>query len=219
MQDIEYCDSLSVNAVGLLLKDFKDSENTYTDSLSISDAVQLVSEIPKRMLSFLLIHGKIVEDIVNVCERIKPNVIQIQSNIGPKDVLQIKEQLPWLQIFKTIHVKADKQAKDHFDILNEYLGTKALRGFVLDSARGGSGETHNWNISKRIIENFPDVEFLLAGGLTSENVAEAIGLVLPFGVDVMSSVNSELRSKKDHAKICQFMLSVRQLNDVSKKKT
>jgi len=70
---------------------------------------------------------------------------------------------------------------------------------------GGTGQTAPWHLLK----NFrPAVPLILAGGLTPDNVAEAIRTVRPYGVDVASGVESN-PGKKDPDKMRRFMESVR----------
>jgi phosphoribosylanthranilate isomerase len=82
--------------------------------------------------------------------------------------------------------------------------------YLLDAfspeARGGTGEKFNWELAVEA-QKFGKPVFL-AGGLTPENVAEAVRKVRPFGVDVASGVESS-PGKKDHAKIRAFIAAVR----------
>ena len=82
--------------------------------------------------------------------------------------------------------------------------------YLLDAfspeARGGTGEKFNWVLAVEA-QKFGKPVFL-AGGLTPENVAEAVRKVRPFGVDVASGVESS-PGKKDHAKIRAFIAAVR----------
>ena len=72
---------------------------------------------------------------------------------------------------------------------------------------GGSGETFNWNLAAEAKKRF-DIPIILAGGLTPENVAEAIAKVQPHAVDVSSGVEAE-PGRKDHAKLKAFIRAVR----------
>jgi phosphoribosylanthranilate isomerase len=77
--------------------------------------------------------------------------------------------------------------------------------WLLDAAdpvrRGGTGKTVDW---QRAAAAARDRQVVLAGGLTPENVAEAIGIVRPFGVDVSSGVEAA-PGVKDFAKVARFL--------------
>jgi phosphoribosylanthranilate isomerase len=72
---------------------------------------------------------------------------------------------------------------------------------------GGTGVTHDWSLSARIAAATP-IPVILAGGLTADNVAEAVGHVRPFGVDVNSGVE-DARGVKDPAKMRAFVAAAR----------
>jgi phosphoribosylanthranilate isomerase len=86
---------------------------------------------------------------------------------------------------------------------------------VLDSVRGekfgGTGQTFSWELARQMIENHPELNVILAGGLTPENVADAVVQVQPFGVDVASGVEDS-SGKKDGAKLQAFINTVRALS-------
>ena len=93
--------------------------------------------------------------------------------------------------------------------LAEYQGRGGVRGFVLDTfselAYGGTGQVTDWGLAAEVAKSTP---ILLAGGLTPENVTEAIRTVHPYGVDVSSGVESA-PGKKDHVKVHAFLKAVR----------
>lgn len=112
------------------------------------------------------------------------------------------------------------------EMLNELNGKafKAFRGipeniigfvrtespvFLLDASvkgiYGGSGVTADWNGAAELAKTYP---LLLAGGLTPENVAEAVSRVKPWGVDVASGVESAVGAK-DAGKMSAFVKAVR----------
>ena len=96
-----------------------------------------------------------------------------------------------------------------FLALGEYQGRAGVRGFVVDSfseiGYGGTGQITDWALAA---EAAKAATILLAGGLTPENVAEAIRSVRPYGVDVSSGVES-VPGKKDPVKLRAFFDAVR----------
>jgi len=93
--------------------------------------------------------------------------------------------------------------------LAEFKGRAGVRGFVVDAfseaAYGGTGETTDWALAADVAKHAP---VLLAGGLTAENVGEAIRKVGPYGVDVSSGVEAR-PGKKDHVKVQAFIRAAR----------
>jgi phosphoribosylanthranilate isomerase len=86
------------------------------------------------------------------------------------------------------------------------------RTLLLDSGGagefGGSGRTFPWGIARKFVEANPHLRVILAGGLTPENVAEAVAIVKPFGVDVTSGVESSAGCK-DHGLLAAFITAAR----------
>ena len=97
--------------------------------------------------------------------------------------------------------------------IERYAASENAAGALLldtfhEDKLGGSGETFNWDLAvevKRIAANKP---IILAGGLTPENVADAIAKVRPYAVDVSSGVEAE-PGRKDHDKLRAFIRAVR----------
>jgi len=83
---------------------------------------------------------------------------------------------------------------------------------LLDTGRegefGGSGRTFPWHIAREFVAANPQLRVILAGGLTPENVAEAVATVRPFAVDVTSGVES-LVGRKDYGRLRAFIAAAR----------
>src|SRR4051794_11136126 len=82
------------------------------------------------------------------------------------------------------------------------LDSKTRRGF------GGTGETFDWSAGQKFVQDHPHLQVVVAGGLTVENVAEAVRMMRPFGVDVTSGIESS-PGRKDPARTRDFIRAVR----------
>jgi len=93
------------------------------------------------------------------------------------------------------------------DVPDFFTGT-----VLLDSSGagefGGSGRTFPWEIARSFIEGNPHLRVVLAGGLTPENVAEAVATVRPFGVDVTTGVETS-PGRKDYGRLRAFFAAAR----------
>jgi phosphoribosylanthranilate isomerase len=89
--------------------------------------------------------------------------------------------------------------------LAEYKGRAQVRSLLLDAfapdLHGGTGHTTNWNIAAEVAKS---MTVILAGGLTPENVAAAVGTVRPYAVDVSTGVEAS-PGQKDHEKVRAFV--------------
>ena len=121
--------------------------------------------------------------------------------------MHIREALPALKIVQVIHVTGEESIEQALQV-QEYVDY-----ILLDSGNpkaaiktlGGTGNTHNWNISRQLVQEVSTPVFL-AGGLNAGNVQEAIRMVQPFGVDICSGVRTEGKLHKQ--KLAEFKSAV-----------
>lgn len=105
------------------------------------------------------------------------------------------------RVIKAFQVK-DKDSLKH--MAQYHVGALLLDSYH-EGMRGGTGTTFDWHLAV-VAKTLGRV--ILAGGLTPENVAEAVKLVQPYGVDVAGGVERE-KGVKDHAKLKKFITEVR----------
>lgn len=132
------------------------------------------------------------------------DVIQLHGEETAELILEIRENLGYdIQIWKAARVRTPE------DI--QRVDALPVDGLVLDSfsavSHGGTGELAPWQL---ISENRPEKPFLLAGGISAENVREAAEAVNPWGVDASSSVETD--KCKDAAKIRKLVEVVKALD-------
>jgi len=191
--------SYGADAVGFLVGQIHHSR----DFVKKEKAKKIVSQLPPFCSSVLVTHYHNVNDILSLAKYIGVTTIQLHGDSKPDDIKQIKKELPYIKILKSLHV-FDQQSIEEG---RQFIGF--ADAIILDTANkktgqvGGTGITHDWDISRRIVEEY-DIPVILAGGLSPDNVEEAIKTVKPFGVDVNSGVRAE-DGLKDLAKLKSFI--------------
>lgn len=130
------------------------------------------------------------------------DVLQLHGSETPEFVRKVREEFG-LRIVKSVRVG------DGLDLvrLDEYEVDAFLFDTYVPGRAGGTGKTFDWNLAVPWARR---VRLILAGGLTPENVGEAVRRVRPYGVDVASGVERE-PGVKDHTKMQRFIANVRQM--------
>lgn len=123
--------------------------------------------------------------------------IQIHGELSDEALCSVK--LPVLKAFNV----------DDLDQLPRFRGCDAIAGYVFDAPQPGSGKTFDLTILNALPRD--NKLFLLAGGLTPDNVSHAIMRVHPDGVDVSSAVEYTGRIGKDPKKVADFVRAARGL--------
>ena len=117
------------------------------------------------------------------------NTLQLVGAVEPESVLRIRDALPGISLIKVIHVVDSRaiEAATRFFEAADALMLESKVELQDGVALGGTGVTHDWVVSRQIVEASP-LPVLLAGGLSPANVFDAIRAVEPFGVDVCSGL-------------------------------
>ncbi len=128
------------------------------------------------------------------------DIIQLHGEESENFIQQIKENFWSVQIWKAVRVRTleDIQKADKLPI------DKLVLDSFSEASHGGTGTLAPWDIIK---QNRPQKPFFLAGGISAENISEAIQSVQPFGIDVSSSVETD--KHKDIDKIKQIIQIIR----------
>jgi phosphoribosylanthranilate isomerase len=176
--------------------------NFYEKSLRrvvTADAAQIRSKLPKEVEAVGVFVNAKPADISSLRAFVRFDTAQLHGDETPEIVSRVASSLP---VIKAFRVDANFAAA----VLNRYSDVFA---FLFDAARagqyGGTGQTTDWDFARRAATAH---RIILSGGLKVENVAEAIRVVRPYGVDVASGLETK-PGKKDHAKLKEFIDEVR----------
>lgn len=171
---------------------------------------EIVASIPPGIVSCLLTSRTTAEGIIEQQRACGANALQLVDGLEEGGHEVLRRALPGVSLLQAVHVY-DDTAIAHAQALEGKVD-----GLILDTGNpnaetkvlGGTGQTHDWSISARIVEAVSTPVFL-AGGLKMHNVAEAIGTVRPFGLDLCTGVRSSDDMAIVDEKVADFMRAVR----------
>ena len=155
---------------------------------------EIAARVPPTVATFLLTCRQDADSIVEQQRRCRVNTLQLCDSVGHGVYAKLRASLPGVSIVQVVHVGGEESFDEalsvapHVDALLLDSGNQSLAVKEL----GGTGRTHDWRVSRSIVEASPAPVFL-AGGLKPENVSEAIETVRPFGLDVCSGVRADGR--------------------------
>jgi phosphoribosylanthranilate isomerase len=142
------------------------------------------------------------EVIITLVRALELTAVQMHGNESPKQVAYCEDDLP---VYKAFRIGP------RFSI-TEFRRFRRATAFLLDTAQsghfGGTGKSFDWSIATKAAQK---LRVILAGGLTPENVGEAILTVRPYAVDVASGVESR-PGVKDPGKLREFFAEVSRAN-------
>jgi len=199
-KDLDYAASFGADAVGFIVGVTHMSE----DALSIDAARRLAQATPPFINRVLVTHLTESAAIVDLAQQIAADTIQVHGLVDEETLRQVRNAWPGV-IIRAVHVDGPESIE---------LAQRAASwsdGILLDSRAadrlGGTGLVHDWAISAEIVRALGSTPCLLAGGLSSDNVKQAIELVKPFAVDLNSGVE-DCAGDKDPLALLQFFEQV-----------
>lgn len=184
-------------------------EISYEVAKSICNEVTEVTKVALSVSSDL-------DEIVDMVMYVNPDILHLcgePGEVNVKDIISLRNKLqnyerniPIMQAISVEDNSAIEFAKEYENVC-EY--------FILDTSTtlvqgvGASGKVHDWNISKSIVDTVK-IPVILAGGLSPDNVQEAIAKVKPWGVDSLTHTNRILEDGnfvKDIEKVKKFFVN------------
>ena len=164
--------------------------------LTLEWARELRNDLPPFVMPVALFVNPSAAEVSTVLERVRPGMLQFHGDESPVFCAQFG--VPWVKACRV------KPGLDLLEYLRPFSGAA---GWLLDShveEYGGVGESFDWSL----IPAERSHPLILSGGLTCENVREAVRRVRPWAVDVSSGVESA-KGIKDAARIAAFITEVR----------
>lgn len=186
LEDARFAVRCGADAIGFI---FHEESPRFISHRRAADIVQTLPEHISKIGVFVNADLKFIRDIVR---HVNLSAVQLLGQEAPDDLVN----------FETSVIKVFRVGKN-FDV--EIMKNYLVDAFLLDTMKagvfGGTGKTFDWNVALKAKEYG---RIILSGGLTPDNVEDAVRFVRPYGVDVSSGVESE-PGKKDPTKVRDFI--------------
>jgi len=197
---------MGVDHIGVLVGD-----GSFPRELSVASALEIGASVepPSRLCALFL-----SADIARVAEavrQLRPSIVHLGAApdlLGPQEVWALKRAIGTYPIMRSVPVTGPES----LGVARSYEG---IADFVLldsysanDRQIGALGVTHDWNISRQIARSLT-TPVVLAGGLGPDNVAEAIRVVRPAGVDAKTKTDKAGTHAKDLEKVRAFVTAAK----------
>lgn len=174
--------------------------------ITLSVASQLIAKVPVFVTTVLVIMPKNADEAVKMIYTARPTAVQIHNALPLAELKKIKET--GVRLIKTIPVSEHADTDMLIDLIKDLSGIAdaVLLDTAIDGKTGGTGVSHNWELSSKVVLS-AGIPVILAGGLNPSNVHEAVRSVRPYAVDTASGV--ETNGKKDDRKVIDFINNAR----------
>jgi phosphoribosylanthranilate isomerase len=172
---------------------------------------EIVKSLPESTGTFLLTAVTDPDRLIEKARACAVNTLQLWDSLPPDGYTRLRSGLPGLSIVQAIHVI------DHSAVEAAVSAARLADALVLDSSNpqvpfrweSQAGQTHDWDISREIVETV-DCPVLLAGGLSPENIEFAVRTVQPYGIDVCTGVRSD--DVLDRRKVTSLFEALRRIS-------
>jgi phosphoribosylanthranilate isomerase len=178
----------------------------HREDLSEAEAAAIIRELPADCRAIAITYQDDATEIAGFMDYLGAGIVQLHGDVSRAELARLRALRPGLGIIKSLvigrHDEAGLAAMVH------ELGP-FVDAFITDTfdpvtgATGATGRTHDWRVSRRMVEISPR-PVILAGGLTPDNVTAAIRAVAPAGVDSHTGVEDAFGRKCPH-KVRRFL--------------
>jgi phosphoribosylanthranilate isomerase len=179
------------------------------DELTPAAAAELVALLPPFVDSVMVTHLQQARPIIELIRQMGATTLQLQDGIAPQELQAIRTAQPGVKLIQAIHVGDGNAANQA--MAAAIAAEPLVDALLLDSRTadriGGTGQTHDWSVSRRIVERIGK-PVILAGGLRPENLRAALETVRPAAVDVNSGIE-DAAGAKDPVRAEAFVLICR----------
>lgn len=178
--------------------------------LSFAEVSAVFAAVPEGIMRVALTVETQIPQVLEMAEAVRPDVIHLAGPLVPPErIRELRASIPTVKIMQAIAMNGPSpiELALRYQPVCDY--------FLLDTNDpdridvGATGQTHDWNISAELVRRV-NIPVILAGGLSPDNVTEAVRTVRPWGVDSFSCTNFKGRyDRKDPEKVRAFIANAK----------
>jgi phosphoribosylanthranilate isomerase len=160
------------------------------DGLTEKRARSIIAALPPFVSAVVITYVDDAREAVELCRFTGADTLQLHGDFDSGGLPMLRAALPHLKIIRALNVTGEEAVAAAVQV------ERRVDALILDTydpvtgRKGATGMVHDWTISGEIVAR-AGIPVILAGGLRPENVAEAIRVVQPWGVDVHTGVENE----------------------------
>ena len=187
----------------------------HKEDISEHEAANIIYSLYPPQYGVLITYMNIAKEIHAFCQRLSASIVQLHGEITLRELSELDTIAPELKIIKSLIVR-ENNISELRTTINE--ASPYVDAFITDTfdpvtgASGATGKTHEWNISRELVE-FSPKPVILAGGLNPNNVRKAIFKVRPAGVDTHTGVEDK-NGRKNRDLVKSFISEAREAFDL-----
>jgi phosphoribosylanthranilate isomerase len=183
----------------------------HREDLTESEAAMIIKGLSPPVFGVLITYLDEANEIAGFCHAMGVRIVQLHGDTDRDEVMRLKTLDPSLTVIKSLVVGMhdDKALEAMLGELSPFVDAFITDTFDPETgASGATGKTHDWQVSRRLVE-LSDRPVILAGGLTPENVKQGILEVRPAGVDSHTGVEDST-GRKSREKVQRFLSEARE---------
>lgn len=201
------CIHAGIDQIGLLVGD-----PSCPACIEVEQAKTVFNAVGHLAVKVAIIMVRDADKLIAIAKELRPDIVHLCDDVvfaTPAFSVKLKAAIPGIRLMQAVSVddaSCIALAKSYEGVA-DYLMTDTLCRYGI----GASGMTHDWSIDRRIVEEV-NIPVIMAGGLSADNVYDAVQTVRPWGVDSLtktSVVENGVVLRKDPEKVRQFVENAR----------
>jgi phosphoribosylanthranilate isomerase len=181
--------------------------------LTEAEAAAVIRQLPATVIAVAITYVQTATDALDLCRSTGAQGVQLHGPIPVTEAAHLRELAPHLLILKSVIVRSSHAGGAAALVAEAGAYAPFVDAFIADTfdpltgASGATGKTHDWRVSRALVRTLPR-PVILAGGLTPENVRDAVRQVQPAGVDSHTGVEDR-NGAKDPEQVRRFVAAAR----------